>query len=123
MDDFKTIYDFYFRNMQFCGCGNPESALISIRDVLRIMKDRSEAAGDNHGIFGNSAWDTQQKRLKERFHCGEFLLFLMYSLDAWGLTEHGGSVYGAWLEPEGERLLEMLERIPQDEWLDEPEDD
>lgn len=46
--------------------------------------------------------------------------YLMASND---LTEHGGSVFGAWLTDKGFELLEFLEKTPEDDWMNESEDD
>ena len=44
------------------------------------------------------------------------LQFLMYVLDSYGFTEHGGGIGGCWLTEDGERLLAVL-----DAWHDSGE--
>lgn len=34
--------------------------------------------------------------------------FILHFLDAYGITDHGSSVYGSWLTLEGQKLKECL---------------
>lgn len=90
---------FYYEKLNWCGCGDPETAKRVIRDYLKIAD-------------GN--FDEKRNSLKERFgveyvYDNELLLCLAYALDAAGFTEHGGSVGGAWTGIEGKMFLWLLE--------------
>ena len=45
----------------------------------------------------------------ESIYDNPLLLALAYSMDAAGFTEHGSSIGGAWLTPEGEMFLLVLQ--------------
>jgi hypothetical protein len=80
----------------FCGCGNPDDAAKTLHDVLaaHVARDR----------------DTLTALLPD---VGVRHL-LLYTLDHFGLTEHGSSVEGAWLTDKGTRVFEALVREAPD---------
>ena len=85
---------FYYEVLGWCGCGTPEKAKRCVRDYLYALSILPE----------------KRERLKQRFgteyiYDNELLLCLAYMLDAHGLTEHGGSIGGAWLTRTGEVCL------------------
>lgn len=73
----------------FCGCGSSEYELKRIRETLTILKDK----------------DLIKKVLYPLENGFQIYLYL---LDWHGFTEHGSSVFGSWLTPKGEALLEVL---------------
>lgn len=81
----------------FCGCGNPEDAAHSLLRLLEMhpMYERYEEF---------KLW---QPDMGVRY-------LLLYTLDSYDLTEHGGNVGGAWLTPKGEALKAGLEREFED---------
>jgi hypothetical protein len=81
--------------MKFCGCGNPEDA----QDYLRRILAAHKAKSDDYKAVERVILAEPEKAA----------LIIYYLLDAMGLTEHGGSVYGSWLSDKGQRLLEELE--------------
>ena len=87
-----------FLQKYFCGCGQPESAVERLRDLLRWHHR------ENGGYKGREA----------AVNDAGFEMLLLYFLDHMGLTEHGGSVGGAWLTAEGEGVLGALERLGED---------
>ena len=106
---------FYYEKLDWCGCGEPDTAKKVIRDFLRILYD----------FYKDEDFDTSYKRkknnFKERFgvesvYDNELLLCLAYTLDAVEFTEHGGSIGGAWITNEGEMFLWLLN---QNEDLDD----
>lgn len=70
----------------FCGCGNPGA-------VWQVILDELARCEGGTG-----------KKWPETGH--EYLA--AYVVDYAGMTEHGGSVGGAWLTPEGEEALKFL---------------
>lgn len=81
----------------FCGCGSPEAACKSLLRLLSL-----------HPMYDH--W-----RDAEAWVGDEGLLYLLlYQLDRLELTEHGGSVSGAWLTPKGEAVRDALGREEAD---------
>lgn len=82
----------------FCGCGSPGPVVLGkIKTALSWfcgVRDGSGAAPLSPMLVLPPAEARDD--------------FLLYLLDAWGLTQHGGSVYGSWLTPDGERLRVAL---------------
>ena len=78
----------------FCGCGSPDTILRNLERYLDIVEKRKYPKSDG-------------------------LLVYAYVADAAKLTDHGGSVYGAWLTDKGEKVLRLLREnaIPSDEEL------
>jgi len=71
--------------LDFCGCGNPDSALEYVRDVMQNIKGKD---------FDSRKYDGKE-------------YFVWYYLDNKELTDHGSSVPG-WLTEKGEEFLEDL---------------
>lgn len=97
---------FYYEKLGYCRCGNPEDVKKVIKDYLKVVSETS---------------DKRREKLKKRFsveavYDNELLLCLAYAVDAAGFTEHGSSVYSAWLTTEGEMFLWLLERSEEIEW-------
>lgn len=85
----------WFKVAGFCGCGRPEDVLGLLRD--RLVEYRRSWAEDECAPaldMTSAGW------------------LLLYQLDAWGLTEHGGGVGGSWLTAAGKLLLESLLLTP-----------
>lgn len=80
-----------------CLCGRPEDACASLLRLLEL-----------HPLYDHldevDAWiaDSGVKYL------------LLYMLDKWDLTEHGGGVGGAWLSPLGIEVRDALRAIAPD---------
>ena len=69
----------------FCGCGRPEVFVEQLRQYLKLVEAKSDvAASDYYAPY-------------------------MYLADKAGLTEHGGSVLGAWITDKGKELLKRLD--------------
>lgn len=109
----------------WCGCGSPEDAVDMFRRYLWAVRwQREEYArqcamdGQKQGGWSAAAGGYQYYNAWSKAHHGltdnEFLL-VAYAADAAKLTEHGGSVYGAWLTQKGDVFAEALDR----EWRGE----
>ena len=68
-----------------CCCGEPER-------VVRMMADYLNHRNPDYPTIVNTDGSDAQ-------------MLLAYLADKCGLTEHGGTVYGAWLTDEGKRWL------------------
>lgn len=77
----------------FCGCGDPDSAMVLVRDVLKLLSERK-------------GWGEEAKKL---LPTEGIYYFILYSLDDKKLTEHGSSVGGSWLTQKGEEVLADIE--------------
>ena len=114
----NQVQRFYFEELKWCGCGNPEEALGFMRDVLGIMKARSDENKLGEPYNG-SAHERRTKELDALLGDGPLGLSYRYMLDALGLTEHGGSVYGSWLTDKGKDILALLSDRDLDEAMED----
>lgn len=91
--------------MGWCACGMPEKAVEALVQYLKAVEwaweDRMERGSDvaekagipNDGLF----------------------YLVAYIADERGLTEHGGSVGGAWLTDKGRDFIKLAEQIEQED--------
>lgn len=102
----RLLFQFWdFANL--CYCGNTDR-------IIRVI----------HGaLLAHSEPGENFKPLDDALTSDATSLFVIYALDAWGLTEHGGSVYGGWLTPDGVRLRNALRLIDPGRALDDDWDD
>ena len=118
-DNFHEYYDyepdliaiikyFYYERLNWCGCGNPEDAMLSIAKFLEARSgewgEREEKMMATYGT--NKLWEN------------ELLLCLAYTMDAAGFTEHGGSIYSCWTDKDGEYFLWAIREAEKREELD-----
>ena len=98
-----ALYRLVFNEWKWCSCGQPWKALDLLRDVLLVLDARTHS---------DKNWDESYDKLaaavgaSERYSRVEE--FILHQLDAWGLTEHGGSVGGCWLNDFGGEVLDSL---------------
>ena len=92
----------------FCGCGNPESALAYIRDVLQLI---NEGATGHESEKFDDWYPIYRDRVNAFFDNDRGLeYFTYYMLDDKDLLEHGSGVPG-WLTELGEQILFDLEKM------------
>jgi hypothetical protein len=116
LDESPSAYEtraaaIYYDHLKFCGCGNPEAA----RELIAKLLTRG-APWEPGGKIRPCGVDEAVAVIRDDPEAAAWAL--LYMLDAWQLTEHGGSVNGAWLTPRGEQAAEIFaaERIdPIDE--------
>lgn len=110
-DDGGFVYDgahtatasgaFYYGLMNFCGCGCPDEALALTRACLdgppRDYKPDVPAPLRHDQVSALIAQDPDRAAW-----------FVMYALDAWQFTEHGGSIGGSWLTDRGIQAVEVF---------------
>lgn len=95
---------FFFGDFPLCGCGDPESALGLILNVLT-------AAEENKDLLKAIGGDTPANWLA------------LYAIDHAKLIEHGGSIHYSWLTGKGLAALAYLREhgVEYDEWpIDKP---
>ena len=97
----------------FCGCAN-EPAIKLLRDILRKMNEKGPCLTKGHEVSHD--WVLGHIKEREALAGGSahWELFMHY-IDKMGWSEHGGGINSAWLTGEGERALELLEKLPLDE--------
>lgn len=78
---------------RFCGCGDPDSAMLFVRDMLKLLEERK-------------GWSEE---IKKELPTDGVYYFVLYMLDDKGLTEHGSSVGGSWLTDKGKEVLADIE--------------
>jgi hypothetical protein len=88
-----------FLSAWFCGCGNPETAAARLRDLLAL-----------HPLFDH------RPEFEQLVPDDGIQHLLLYTLDHFDLTEHGGTVGGGWLTPKGQAVLEALNVEAADEY-------
>jgi hypothetical protein len=84
--------DFIQSQLDFCGCGNPNAALIFVGQVLELLKQRKGVSEEMDKLLPSDG----------------VYYFVLYMLDNLGYTLHGGSVGSSWLSEKGEQLLEDI---------------
>ena len=83
----------------FCGCGNPDEAMIFIHNVLQLINQEK-------------GWGNEMQCL---IPSEGVYYFVLYTLDDKKLTEHGTSIGGSWLTPKGKEVLADIEWCLQNE--------
>lgn len=91
---------FYYEKMNWCGCGEPDTVKMVVKDYLEVINNKYN---DNDINFEN-------KFGVKSVYDNNLLLCLAYTIDAAGFTEHGSSIGGAWLTDEGEMFLWLLQQ-------------
>lgn len=103
--------EIHYELFNFCGCGYPDAMDKLIQTFLNII--------------GNEDYDIIIGKYKETFDIDVYNLksgddapypnmypdlffFALYQLDALGLTEHGGNIFGAWLSDKGALCKDIL---------------
>lgn len=97
----RTVRQFWhFTNL--CGCGTPTLLAEQLLWALNAYGEPGTWHDDRPDPDNNPTH-----------------MLLAYMLDAWDLTDHGTSLYGAWLTRDGVRLRDALRRIDLNTFLDE----
>ena len=89
---------------KFCACGDADAIIAWLQKILEAYEAASAA------LLGAKEHQKRRNALDVALGPEPHALFLLYWLDSQGLTEHGGSVYGAWLSDKGKAVLEMLRK-------------
>lgn len=93
----EELQEFIDHRLGFCGCGEPEQALKLIKGVLTAI-DYSDQLG----------WPFRAKWFNALMPTTAIRMFVLNTLGAAGLTEHGSGIEGAWLTDEGRAFLTGL---------------
>jgi hypothetical protein len=80
-----------------CGCGNPESIAVYVRDMLRKHVKQT-------GSEGYSCWnETKYEDLP--------VMFFLSWADREGYIEHGSTIRCSWMTPKGDELLRDIDSL------------
>ncbi len=95
------------QDLGYCGCSAYEDAVELLRDVLRIVRDRTDSTSDAEAF--RRASEALEARLRFDDVPGLATWFL-YSLDLHRLVWHGFRATDCWLTDKGRSLLAALEQ-------------
>ena len=96
-DLLSHLYVLFYDDQQglgLCGCGNPDTAYVLIRDLLGLAP-----------LYEDSRWKEAESLNGNNPGAHHIILG---ALDRAGLLEHGSSQHGAWLTPKGEWCLAAM---------------
>jgi hypothetical protein len=82
------------QSLNFCWDGHPADAIISLRSILQAH-EHCLNLDEIHKLIPDSGVQ----------------MLILYWIDGQGLTEHGGSVFGAWLTDKGLAILNFLKPL------------
>lgn len=94
----------HYEILKWCGCGRPEEADLAILDYLNCLYYACYGYESNNCVLCSKSYDEHGVKDIRSIYGGlddVLLLCLMYTMDAAGLTDHGSSIYGAWLTTKG----------------------
>lgn len=90
-----------------CGCGCPEIVLEGFYDILSKIKEMTDSIITVDHLINkyNKIYDELRRwALEDWTH-----LQVLYDLDNVGYTDHGSSIFGAWITDEGRDFLIIFE--------------
>lgn len=91
----EHLYLVFYGDLGLCGCGNPETALTLIRDLLRLAPFHQDGHWQQvHALIGSDG----------AHH------IVLSALDNADLIEHGGSIGGSWATDKGQWMLWAIEQ-------------
>lgn len=102
MDGWQHSDEWATQILPTCGCWDPSIIADAMAEYLRRCIEQFADYG--RGVQG-FRWESREHML------ADYLLASM--ADQLGFTEHGSSLSAAWLEPAGERWLELYDRAKQ----------
>lgn len=84
-----------FLQTWYCGCGRPQDASLFLLTILHLIP-----------LYEKDHRQTWNIRVQNNPGLN---FFLLYTLNHFGLLEHGSSVEGSWLTGKGEAVMKALE--------------
>ena len=100
--------------LKHCVCG------ISMESLLFLQRVLNHIDQDTKIMMSGSSWtreyiEESTKKFDALFYNDDGIKYtILYMLDKYGLTEHGGSVSACWIDTDGEKLLEHLNKLFRD---------
>jgi len=100
-DEDVDRFDFLcVKKWEFCLCGCHKDAVLAVKEMLDWCGEDCKSRKNASKLIN-------------------YQTFMLYFLDFYGYTEHGGSVYGCWLNDNGKQLLEFINNALKEEEKDE----
>lgn len=85
----------------FCGCGSPDAVVKAMRDYMNRVRTYTNLVHQPGPLPDGIERPVPDDDLAA--------LLLAYIADHLGFTDHGGSVYGAWITDAGSRWLDLCD--------------
>lgn len=99
----ENLNDFFWTEyMNLCNCGMPYIAQEQIKKYLEIIKNVSDAKGNNSSEEMKAVFNV------EYVYDAALLLFLAHVLDSYEFTSHGSSIGSAFITDLGRMYLDVL---------------
>lgn len=92
--------DFVVDTFEFCGCSSPDIT----HDIMRVLKELNNDGTSNYISNLTETLDLEYKYI-------ELILMCLYRE---GLIEHGSTLRGSWITPEGKEILKEWDEIQND---------
>jgi len=92
----------YYGLFDFCGCGDPQM----VADLVVRLLTEGKRWDDQPDLVRPCGVEAATAIIKQNPEAAAWAL--LYMLDHWQLTEHGGSVNGAWLTLRGTQVAAIL---------------
>jgi len=108
-----VLKQFYYEELNFCGCGNPEDIMQLIKDLLNQI---------SHKWDNEKTYEERQEEIIKIFNFNGKVNHAVYDfilnyLDIVGLLEHGGSIGGSWLTERGKVILKLMNQVDGFEFI------
>lgn len=116
LNDIKNEIDKYFKFevFGFCGCYNPDIALLAAYKLVKYCDERHSGGSPISKVMYSREFckklfgDTSFHKVLDK---NPYLLFTLYTLDNLGFIEHGTSIAGAWSTDFGKMFLEFYKEL------------
>lgn len=104
---------FYYEELKFCDCGNPEDIMQLIKDILNQIEHKRD---------DEKTYEDNQEEIIKIFNFNGKVNhavrdFILNYLDIVGLLEHGGSIGGSWLTEKGQVILSLMNQVDDFEFI------
>lgn len=108
----EELEQFYYGELQWCGCGDSETALRFLGEVLAAVEARYPEGVDNPDpeIY-RKPLELVGMEEKPGMAYG-----YLYTLDSHGLIEHGSSIRSSWITEKGRSVLRAIEAYDWSRW-------
>lgn len=127
------INDFYFEKLNFCGCGSPSDTLYVIKNLLNVIKIRTDRWDlPDYNKNRHEYYNLYKKEITDCFNLKDYntnnneysinesvIQCFLNVLNNCDVLEHGGGIGGSWLTKYGKQLLEYLNELSDEEleWI------
>lgn len=101
----KMLLNLQLCKMGFCDCGSKKGVAFMIRDILRAIENRT----NNYDVMDTEkAYELFDEEINEILGFSRenvVFEFILHTLNAVDILEHGSSVRGSWLTDYGREIL------------------